>query len=353
MDFKSAFDTVNHRILISKLERYGIRGIAKEWFASYLENRKQRVCVNDTFSSYKSITTGVPQGSILGPILFVIYISDLPLVSNKLHTTLFADDSSLILCHNNLQTLIATVNSELKKIYDWTLCNRLSLNLNKTVAMLFTYKRIESNFPPIQISNMVIPIVQQCKFLGIVVDSKLKFDAHIKIVLNKTSKTVGLFYKTKHFLSQDLLTLLYYSLIYPYLLYGNAIWGGTFASHIQPILLLQKRLVRIITKENFYAHTLPLFHRTKILRIPDIHTFVIAQLGFRSNLVTENVPIHNYSTRNRNLVRPEFQRTTICQNSISYRLPCVWNSLPNPIKNIRKYNRFKTEVKAYLISKYS
>ena len=119
MDFKSAFDTVNHNILISKLDRYGIRGIAGNWFSSYLANRMQRVCINSVFSSYKAVTTGVPQGSILGPLLFIIYINDLPSVSNKFHTTLFADDSSLILSHNNHENLILTANLELEKIFKW------------------------------------------------------------------------------------------------------------------------------------------------------------------------------------------------------------------------------------------
>ena len=352
LDFKSAFDTVNHNILISKLDRYGIRGIAGNWFSSYLANRMQRVCINSVFSSFKAVTTGVPQGSILGPLLFIIYINDLPSVSNKFHTTLFADDSSLILSHNNHENLILTANLELEKIYKWTLCNRLSLNLDKTVSMLFTYRRTDVSNSPILINNICVPSVSNHKFLGIILDPKLKFDAHVDLVISKASKSVGLFYKTQSYLSQDLLILLYNSLIYPYFLYANAIWGGTFPTHLEPILLLQKRLIRIITKESYLAHTPPLFHKTKILRISDVHKFVIAQMGFHSDLVSNHLPIHSYSTRNSHLLRPEFQRLKICQNSISYELPSLWNSLPNHLKQIDKFNRFKFELKEYLISSY-
>ena len=352
LDFKNAFDTVNHNILISKLERYGIRGICKKWFISYLENRVQSVCINNVFSQYKKLKTGVPQGSILAPILFILYINDLPLVSNELHTTLFADDSSLISSHNNYGELVQRVNGELVRIYEWTLCNRLSLNLNKTVCMLFTKRNVENDNLCIKIDNTVIPFVESHKFLGLILDDNVNFRKHVEYIVNKASKSVGIFYKTKSYLSKNLLKTLYYSLIYPYFLYANAVWGGTFSTYLESILLLQKRLIRIIMNQSYLAHTAPLFYESKILRINDIHKFVITQMCFKSNLITENLPTHNYSTRNRHLVRPEFQRLTICQNSISYKLPITWNSLPDHIKNIEKFYRFKLEVKKYLTTNY-
>ena len=241
-----------------------------------------------------------------------------------LHTTMFADDSSLIASHTNYRQLVHNVNLDLERIYEWTLCNRLSLNLDKTVCMLFTKRKVvETENFHVKIDNVNVPYVHIHKFLGVTLDNNMTFKKHVESVINKVSKSIGIFYKTKSYLSKNLLLTLYYSLIYPYFLYANAVWGGTYSTYLESILLLQKRIVRIITGESFLAHTAPLFKESKILRISEIHKFVIAQMGFKSNITSDNLPVHNYYTRNRNNLRPDFQRLSICQNSISYKLPIV------------------------------
>ena len=132
LDLQKAFDTVNHNILLSKLEHYGIRGTALEWFKSYLSERKQYVSVNGANSSYLNVTCGVPQGSVLGPLLFLIYINDLPRSSPKLAFYLFADDTNIFCEAENLDMLQKVVNKELKKVKMWLDVNKLSLNVGKT-----------------------------------------------------------------------------------------------------------------------------------------------------------------------------------------------------------------------------
>ena len=138
-----------------------------------------------------------------------------------------------------------------------------------------------------------------------------------------------------------------------YFIYALPVWGGTFPTHLEPLLTLQKRLVRIVTGEHFHAHTPPLFLKTKILRLNDIHIFVLAQIGFKSNIQCNNFPIHNHDTRYGDLLRTDFTRLTICQNSFNYLLPKIWNNLPIHIKNITKFNKFKFDLKSYLISAYA
>ena len=184
-----------------------------------------------------------------------------------------------------------------------------------------------------------------------VIDPKLKFHKHVEHISNKISKSIGIFYKIKNLLTRELKILLYYSLIYPYLLYSISIWGGTYISHLKPLYLLQKRIVRIITDEHYLAHTPPLFYSTRILRFSDIHKFIILQIGFKAGFNSEN-SVHSYFTRNNRNVRTPFQRLSLCQNSFYYKLPIFWNSLPNNIKSIESYSRFKKELKSYLLAKY-
>ena len=138
LDFSKAFDTINHEMLLYKLSHYGIRGIALKWFESYLYNRQQFVCINNSNSSIKNIGCGVPQGSILGPLLFILYINDFQNSSNLMLFLLFADDSNIFYSHHDSQFLLDTLNTELLSVAEWIKSNKLSLNLDKTNFMLFS-----------------------------------------------------------------------------------------------------------------------------------------------------------------------------------------------------------------------
>ena len=156
IDFRKAFDTVDHEILLHKLHHYGIRGIAHDWLKSYLCDRQQQVTYNGASSSYKNINCGVPQGSILGPLLFIIYINDLSTVSNILTSVLFADDTTLIDSDKNLSTLVERFNKELENVVNWLNANRLSLNIDKTNFMIFRPKNRNDESPYITINGSQI-----------------------------------------------------------------------------------------------------------------------------------------------------------------------------------------------------
>ena len=137
IDLWKAFDTVNHSTLLTKMEHYGVRGIAPEWFKSYLNNWKQYVYINGETSQLKDISCGVPQGSVLGPLLFLIYINDLPNISKVLHFFLFADDTNIYYEAESPEKLEHVMNKELRELYKWPVVNRLSLNIDKTNFIVF------------------------------------------------------------------------------------------------------------------------------------------------------------------------------------------------------------------------
>ena len=350
LDLRRAFDTVNHDILLKKLDLYGFRGNILSLIKSYLSNRTQCVRIGNSFSSLREIDTGVGQGSLIGPILFIFYINDLPLVSNTFNTILYADDTTFFVPLENSLDFFRTVNSELDNISQWFNSNRLSVNLDKTYVSLFSLRNnvFLNNF---LINHEILKFGDKGRFLGIFFDQKLNFSYHVKHICTKLSKTIGIFYKIFKFIPFSTRVSLYYSLFYPYLLYCNLIWGGASPTIVQPIFLLQKRAVRLICGEGYLAHTNPLFFRTKILKFSDIHTFLLC-LYFHQNFSKFSTPDHAYDTRNRDFYIPTFQRLSICQRSLEFSAPSAWNRLPIHLKNIKKYSTFKNKLKIYLLESY-
>ena len=258
IDLSKAFDTVNH-VLIKKLSYYGINTNNLAWFSSYLRNRQQYISADGVCTESQNITCGIPQGSILGPLLFLIYVNDLNKASKILQPIMFADDTNLFYSHRNIKTLFYTVNKELEHINEWFKSNKLSLNVRKTNYIFFHKKRkkddIPLKLPELLINNNRIDRVNSTKFLGIILNEHLSWENHINIIENKISKNSGLIYKAQHLLSKANLLSLYYSFIHCYLNYGNIAWASSPQSKLLKIYRKQKQMSRLITGENRYAHS--------------------------------------------------------------------------------------------------
>ena len=251
LDIKKAFDTVKHNILLNKLNYNGIRGPCLKLLTSYLTNRKQYVYLSGYKSSFVDVECGVPQGSVLSPLLFILYVNDM---ITALHSTprLFADDTCLFLTAKNTSELEELGNSELSSLKNWMDANKLTVNPTKSKFIVMNSK---IRAPQIQCSlfynNTCIRNDKSLKYLGIELDQELNFLPHLTKLENKLSQNVGIIMKLKHFLLTPALLMLYYSIVYPYILYGIIIWGSTYTSHLNNLQLIQNKAVRAICSLNW------------------------------------------------------------------------------------------------------
>ena len=356
IDFSKAFDTVSHKILLSKLSHYGIRGNILNWFKDYLTDRSQQTSTGGSTSSFLPIKIGVPQGSVLGPILFLIYINDLPNISDFFHTYLFADDSNLSVSGKDPKDVIVSANKELFTFYYWCIANRLSLNTLKTYYILFSPKPPKS-LPPLLIkdgiSYAVIERAQSLKFLGVTYDERLTFANHINTLTNRLARSSSLLYQLRDFVPKSILIKLYYAHIYSHLNYCNVIWANTYKNHISPLVSIHKRIIRNICKTDFLAHTEPLYKELKILRIEDISELNLGIMMYNNrnrDLIPQLTGEHRYPTIQRNVLRVQRHRLTLYSKSFMKRGITVWNKLPAQIRNSRTLFSFKKNVKKFICS---
>ena len=245
LDYSKAFDVLDHGTLLRKLEHYGIRGTALSWFQSYLSDRKQFVAINGTNSSLKPIEYGVPQGSIMGPLLFVIYINDLPGICNIAKFILYADDANIIVTGSNIQEIQASIDSLANKLVDWVHYNGLALNLKKTCYMVFSKKRIDLSLN-LRIDGRNIERKSEARFLGVIVDDKLSWATHIKAIRTKMSRFIGVMYKIKHKLPIKARLQIFQSLVQSHLNFCSLIWGFAAKSHIDSLFTKQKQGMRAV-----------------------------------------------------------------------------------------------------------
>lgn len=360
LDLKKAFDTLNHEILLKKLEMYGIRGVANNIIRSYLENRKQFVSINGVQSSQKPINIGVPQGSNIGPILFLAYINDLG--NLRLHgiPRLFADDSALFYPGSNSETIMRQMEEDLQILLAYFNTNLLSLNLSKTKLLFFhsPRKKIVYN-SNVRIGTNIIERVDYFKYLGIFLDTTLSWKNHINHVEKKVASLCGIMRRISTFVTRRALLSFYYAYIHSQLNYLVSIWGRACISNLKKLQVLQNRCLKIMFKRPFLYPTLMLYSDRShnilpLVALCDLQTHQLVFDVLHRTVMHHNIQfplvVNIYGTRQANNLQRVRATTSFAQKRIRFIGPMNFNQLPVDLKQLTNRNTFRLKLKVYMKS---
>lgn len=355
LDIQKAFDSVDFNILLQKLFHYGIRGNVYNWFMTFLYDRQQFVYVNNCSSDLHQVTCGVPQGSCLGPLLFLIYVNDLPNCVPSAYIRMFADDTNMFRSDCNLATLINNMQCNLAKIVDWMLANRLTLNLSKTNFTIFTPSLNSTYSLPnsITICGTNIKRVDAVKYLGILIDQSLTWKEHIACLSTKLKKLCGIFYKIRQKLPYFCLKSLYFAFVYSTVMYGVEVYANTKESYLHDLIMVNNKLLRILQFENRYCPVKILYDAYYTLPIPKLHEFKLLILVHKFITSNSQLPLvfrnyfelnstfHTYNTRSSNDLHIVSFDKSFGFRCVKFKASKLWNSLPVNIKTLLSGAKFK------------
>ena len=366
MDLSKAFNTLNHELLLQKMERYGIPGVPLKWFKSYLDGRSlvAKIPTSEnkiTYSTTFNVSCGTAQGSCLGPLLFILFCNDIYLQETYGSLILFVDDTTLYNSHHSLNYLNFTLNHDLSVLGDWFKANQLSLNLSKSVVMYFNSKR---TLPDVMLDGVAIPIVNTHKFLGTWIDDDLAWDTQVQLVASKLRSNCQLLSLAKNLLPVDIIWTVYFSHIHSHLSYNLGVWGSMLSkSQVSEISQLQQKCIRHMIRRN----SIPvddIFKKLKLLKFPDMIKIELCKSGARisNNLLPKPIQelmikrggkkTHGYETRNKHIPNTQKHATTHFNISFMHHGITEYSNLTLDLKSITNIPMLNTKLKNITISSY-
>ena len=358
LDLSKAFDTINREILIHKLSANGFRGVANSYLSSYMTNRKQYVTIGNHESETKLIENGVPQGSVLGPLLFNI------VRVGRASKVLFADDAVFYITESSLDLCVARMSQLIGELSEWLVNNKLVANVNKTKLMMFTPRPVD--LPDIDFNGTVLEWVSSIRYLGIVIDDKLNFSLQASEVYKKVCKMHGVFYSLSSLMPQKTLVTVYHSLVYPIITQNIIIWGGISATNLNSIKIMLNNIMRCILNVKYDDNNIPMmsvnnmYKSLNLIKFDDIYRYFILKFlhyVFYKNLELFNkyyvplLPMHTYETRNTKINLP-MVRLEIEKHFTIFQSCKLLNELPNYLMEPQSDFSLKEKFRRYVIADY-
>jgi hypothetical protein len=353
-DLSKAFDCVNHKILLQKLECYGVRGHALKLITSYLADRTQVVEINNslgysTTSQLLSMTCGLPQGSILGPLLFIIYINDLSCTLEE-NLIMYADDCSVKLTGSSANDLKHQTKTCLEEMHRWFQNNRLTLNIKKTNYIIFNSKH-DMEVENIELDDHSrVQRTSHSKLLGITMDENLRWSYHVNEVCNKIARVSYMLRRLSHICSDQILLNVYYGFAYPVLKYNNIFWGNSSKTNLIRVFKLQKQALRSMLKLSPITSCRTLFQNLKILTFPSMIIYEACIFVRKHELYfATNTLRHNHNTRNRDQLITRAHSSTLYEKGPNNLCIKAFNSIPIVLQNEKNVEKFKSHLRNFLI----
>lgn len=355
VDLSKAFDTVDHALLLRKLQCLGIRGSMLDIIKSYVLDRKQYTHLNEINSNVKNVQTGVPQGSVLGPLLYLIYVLSLNKAGLKATYFTYADDTILVYHSENLANLEAAVNTDLRKYYLWLLNNKLKINCDKTVFMLFKQKNKAVFDLNIKIGSKILSRVSNCKYLGVQIDDLLSWSIQYEHLCKKIMPMIGAIYKTRCYLTKELKYKIYHAFFGSKFTYLITAWASCTNTLFNKFQKLQNKVVKILFSINYLAPTVDVYNMLKIYSLKSLVKIEQSKLIYKiiknkqkSNvIIKKNCSLHKHQTRGAQCfyLHPVFSNIGL-NNPIALSLQ-TFNNLPEYLRNMDKERRFVKNLKEH------
>lgn len=358
IDFRKAFDLVDHNILLAKLEAIGVRGPMLNWFKTFLIGRKQQVKINNVLSSSLLVKAGVPQGSVIAATLFLVFINDFLKKQFLGIASAFADDIAIFYPGKNINQIFTNISEDLLILKTWCMQNKMIINVDKTKYMNFdcrgflfenVLKFHDLNCTGRDCNCPIIERVEQYQYLGILLDDKLTWEKYTTVLANKLKSSIRTFYFLNNICSEHLMKSLYFALIHSRLQYAIHCWGGTFKYNTEKLRVIQNFFIRIILHKNKRESSFPLFKKLNILPLQHLYIFKVLKIFYiRSGNTGTNNLFYNTRCTSRNNFRLPKVKKSLFRRSFDYVGPKYFNILPCEIKNIINCKLFLLKLKKWL-----
>lgn len=363
IDVSKAFDSVVPQLLIDKADRAGIRGPANHVLNGLLTGRCFNITLQHVSSDYKQVTTGVPQGSVIGPIAFILYINDLFQLPLHGKPKAFADDFILMYDEEDEETMASKMKEDLQLLYDWFCANSLAMNVEKTKYMIFAdpRKQVDLSKFDLTVNDTALERVDEYKYLGLHLTSSLNWSSHVNFMATKIASMVGALRKVAPYLHQQTLLSVYYAHIHSHLVYMAHIWGSTSNQLLNILRVLQNKAIRVIFQKEYSAlgvHTVDIYKRYGILPVQQLVSYSAAVMMYKikNNLIKSDIELqlnenfHGYDTRRKNDLHLPKPRNETGKAALPYRGATIFNDLPKEIREVINLFLFKKRLKAFYVN---